>query len=138
MVAVALMLGGCSVIDRVAVRLNLDGSFDVATCEELDVVESMSAEVYEWSDELEDFTPLTIESIPTSISEGDVVRLEAPPASTNWDQMSFIVTGKIERSSGTRESMISGAFNREDLVVDEWIWPSGYFTQSIQECEIFD
>lgn len=138
MTLLALFLSGCSVIDRLAVRLNVDGSFDVATCERLDVVDTVSAEVYGWADDLDDFTPLRITSTPISLSVGEVIRLEAPPSTATWDQLSISMTGVWERPSGSLERTISGTFNREDLVVDEWLWARNYFAGSIQECEIVD
>lgn len=95
-------------------RLNSDGTLDVATCETLSAVSSASATFRHRKD---DETSTVVAAVPTPavIDEGDLVHFGPTPPPEDWDRVYFDILGK----DGSR---IGGTYDRADMHLDSWTW----------------
>ena len=130
--AVSVLLAGCSYVDRVAARLNTDGTLDFATCEAGD---PDSFEV-EWIlPESSTAVALPISSTPVvgDVEVGDYFRLESLAPRDEWEAVSV-------RSLGTSNGIeIDGRFSAEDLASGDWVWnQTGIFfgTVDVEHCDL--
>ncbi|NYD66373.1 hypothetical protein [Agromyces atrinae] len=135
-----ILLTGCQEVDRTALRLNEDGSFDFATCHVLSSITDVNAVAYERADgELASSPVLTSSDLPSEVAPGDVIHLSAP-SSDEWDQVSVVLEGVHTTRQGEGISWtIDGLFNRDDLDVGEWSWAkTGVFIGNVpvESCEL--
>jgi hypothetical protein len=131
-VAAVMLLSGCSVVQRTAIRLNEDGTLDFGSCE---VLSNVSAVTANYAAESGDQFPIAVDEPPTSINEGTVIHLGAPPMAVRWDSVSVYVSDDSEQFA------LSGDSYREDLTVGEWRWAqSGIFigTVDVTVCDLDD
>ncbi len=129
MVALVL-LSGCSVVQRTAIRLNDDGTLDFGSCETLSSISTVTANYVAESGEQ---FPITVDEAPDSVLEGTVIHLGAPPAAVRWDSVS------VDISDDSEQFVLSGDSYREDLTVGEWRWAqSGIFigTVDVTGCDL--
>ncbi len=119
-------------MNRVAARLNPDGSLDFATCD----ARNADAFEVEWiypSDSNIAPPPVVSTPIVGSVEEGDVFRLDASVPPDGWQSVSVNSVGH------TDGGWISGYFDAADLVGGEWAWnQTGIFIGSIdvEHCEL--
>lgn len=131
LVVVVALLTGCSYVNRVAARLNADGSLDFATCD----ARNADAFDVEWiypSDSTITPPPPTRTPIVGDVEQGDVFRLNTTTPPDGWLAVSVDSVG---HSSG----WISGYFDIADLVGGEWVWnQTGIFigTVDVEHCEL--
>ncbi|MFF2277294.1 hypothetical protein [Agromyces sp. NPDC058126] len=109
-------LSACSYVDRIAVRLNEDQTVDVLSCESLD--EISGARVY-----LDDDLSATLRADELTdsaggLTQGDVIWLSEVPMGGEWSILGLSVDGVLDSHGWT----LDGTFEREDLVVGEWVW----------------
>jgi hypothetical protein len=118
------MLTGCSYVNRVAARLNPDGSLDFATC---DARPAASFEV-EWSYPEGSTTPPVVTDTPIvgDVKVGDVFHLNASAPPGNWESVSV---NSVGYSDG---GWISGYFDAKDLASGRWVWnQTGIFVGTV-------
>lgn len=123
-------LAACQYLDRTAVRMNADGTFDVASCETLDGLDSADIDYYVRGT-AGTTTTVVAPSLPDVLTEGDVIHFGTAPAS-GWDRVSFSLVGADRWE-------ISGVFDQRDMVAGEWLWAqSGMFVFSVdvEHCAI--
>ncbi|MBH0099430.1 hypothetical protein I6E68_09805 [Salinibacterium sp. NSLL150] len=128
--AIAVLLAGCSYVNRVAARLNAEGSFDFATC---DARNTDSFDV-EWiGPEGELVGDVTSTSVKESVKAGDVFHLDAHTPTAEWESVSV-------RSEGlANEGNIAGHFDASDLATGDWVWnQTAVFigTVDVEHCEL--
>lgn len=129
--AVALALAGCSYVNRVAARLNADGSLDFATCDARDA-DSFEVE-WQYPDMTnEPAARVSVTPIVGQVEAGDVFHLDAIVPSDGWEAV--WVT-----SAGHDGGGISGLFRAQDLESGTWVWnQTGIFigTVDVEHCEL--
>lgn len=116
----ALVLAGCSPVERSAVRVNHDGTVDFASCIALGDVTDIDATTHlrtAPNGSVDDATEtrLTLEGTVTSLAVGQVITLRGLPQ--HWDRMDIYV-------DGTSES-VGAPIERDAIVVGEWYWGDG-------------
>ncbi|CAO1650513.1 Lipoprotein [Salinibacterium sp. NYA9b] len=111
--AIAVLLAGCSYVNRVAARLNAEGSLDFATC---DARNTDSFDV-EWiGPDGEPVGDPTSASVVGNVTTGDVFHLDAHTPTAEWESVSV-------RSEGLPgEGNIAGYFGAGDLASGDWVW----------------
>jgi len=130
MLAVGLSLAGCSYVDRVAARLNSDGSLDFATCEASDA-DSLEVE-WLYSDTTASAADVSVTPIVGDVEAGDVFRLDAIAPTDDWERV--LVSGVGQDGAG-----ISGYFRAKDLESGSWVWnQTGIFigTVDVDHCDL--
>lgn len=128
--AIAVLLAGCSYVNRVAARLNADGSLDFATC---DARNTDSFDV-EWiGPDGETVADPTSTSVVGDVATGDVFHLDARTPTAEWEFVSV-------RSEGlANEGNIAGHFAASELAAGDWVWnQTAIFigTVDVEHCEL--
>ena len=128
-VAIGILLAGCTVVSRIAARLNLDGTLDFASCE----AQSANFIRVEWNHP-EDSTAARIpgDVIPVvgEIEEGDVFHLESTAPMDEWESVSIETLGKLNSF---------GYFTAEELEGGDWVWNQtgiGIGTVDVEHCDL--
>jgi len=130
MLAIAVALTGCSHVDRVAARLNPDGSLDFASCDG-SRADSLEA-VWSYPRAANRTGVVSITPIDGDVEVGDVFHLHAVAPSDNWERVSV-------QSIAENEAPIFGYFPAEDLERGVWVWnQTGAFigTVDVEHCEL--
>jgi len=81
LLAVGVTLAGCSSVNRVAARINADGSLDFATCD------ARNADFFEvtWPDgESAEQSAMSVTRIIGDVQTGDVFHLDAVAPASGW------------------------------------------------------
>ncbi|EIC08094.1 hypothetical protein OR221_2085 [Microbacterium laevaniformans OR221] len=126
--AVGVTLAGCSSVNRVAARINADGSLDFATCD------ARNADFFEvtWSDdEAAEQSATSVTRIIGDVETGDVFHLDAVAPSC-WTSVTVASLG------GPRPG-ISASFRAEDFESDSWVWSQAgnFFGRvDVEHCEL--
>lgn len=119
-VVVLISLTACQYLPRTAVRLNSDGTLDIATCETLDDVSSVDFYVRRSDD-----PPTTVitDVLPARLDEGAVIHAGSVPPLDTWDRLDFSVVGEDEYE-------VWGLFDLSSLQPDEWTWAN------VERCDL--
>lgn len=128
-ILIAGLVAACSPVDRVAARLNGDGTVDFGICEGSRVDKFEVYWVYEVGSGPMVTTPVTGE-----LHDGDVFRLEVPPKTGDED---YLVVDGVRDDRIT----VSGHFYVEDLSPGEWAWnQTGVFVGAVdvEHCALDD
>ncbi|KIC59481.1 hypothetical protein RM52_03215 [Microbacterium hominis] len=129
LLAVVVTLAGCSDVNRVAARINADGSLDFATCD------ARNADFFEvtWSDdESAEQSAMSVTRIIGDIQTGDVFHLDAVAPASGW-------TSVTVASLGGQGPGILASFRAADLESGSWAWnQTGVFigTVDVEHCEL--
>ena len=130
MLTVGLLLSGCSYVNRVAARLNSDGTLDFGTCDARNA-DSFEVEwIYASSSSSE--RPVSTTPIVGNVEKGDVFHLDASAPPDAWQSV-------YVHSVGESGAGIFGYFDAADLSNGEWVWnQSGtYFgTEDVEHCDL--
>gem|GEM_PF-5299246 len=131
MTALLGSLTACQYLDRTAVRLNADGTLDVAICETLEAVASAEMQ-YNVRGSDAPPTTATPDTLPGRLEEGTVLDFGAVPSADDWDRLFFTVTGTDERT-------VSGVFDLRSMRHDEWTWANQGMLMlfaDVEHCEL--
>lgn len=129
LLAVGIMLAGCSSVNRVAARINADGSLDFATCDARD------ADLFEvtWSDgESAEQSATSVTRIIGDVQAGNVFHLDAVAPASGW-------TSVTVASLGGQGPGIFASFRPADFESGSWAWnQTGVFigTVDVEHCEL--
>lgn len=129
-VVVLVSLVACQYLPRTAVRLNSDGTLDIASCETIDDVSSAEVDFYfRRSDDAR--TTVAPDVLPARLGEGTVLHVGYVPSVDTWDRLYFSVTGAGERE-------ISGVFDLSSIQPDEWTWAKEGlpFNADVEHCDL--
>ena len=133
-VAVAVVLTGCSYVNRVAARLNSDGSLDFATCDERDIDGlEVNWEFIDVPSNDDDLVPAVTTPVTGEIKVGDVFHLDGLAPEGDWVRVS------VNGVEGGSYAHLYGAFSASDLAAGEWVWnQTGVFvgTVDVQHCDL--
>ena len=135
-----VVLAGCQAVDRTALRLNEDGSFDFGVCGSLsDITGGEVLSYLDESDASPDRVYLSTDDLPEDLNAGDIVHLPAPH-SDDWDRVQVAILGDYTSRAGEAyATTMTGLFERGNLQVGEWSWArSGVFigTVPVEGCDL--
>jgi hypothetical protein len=125
--ALALLLTGCTPVDRVAARLNANGTVDLGICQGGDLERF---ETYWLADEKSGSAVTT--AVDDKVRPGDVIRLDVAPRDAEVEYL------WVRGLQGDR-TVFDGQFAVDDLESGEWVWAqSGVFvgTVDVEHCEL--
>lgn len=128
LLAAGVTLAGCSYVNRVAARINADGSLDFATCD------ARNADYFEvtWSvGESVEQSARSVTRIIGDVQTGDVFHLDAV-APSGWTSVTVASLG------GPRPG-ISASFPAEDFESGSWAWnQTGVFIGKVdvEHCDL--
>lgn len=129
-VVVLISLTACQYLPRTAVRLNSDGTLDIATCETVDDVRSADVD---FSIFRSDDPPTTVvpDALPARLDEGTVIHVGSVPPLDTWDRLDFSV-------AGAREREVWGIFDLDSMQPDEWTWAKEGlpFRADVKHCDL--
>jgi hypothetical protein len=130
----AVLLTGCSYVNRVAARLNSDGSLDFATCDRADIDGlEVNWEFLDLASNADDLVPPVTTPLTGDVHVGDVFRLEGSAPEGNW------VNVTVNGVSGGSYASPYGQFSAADLASGDWVWnQTGVFvgTVDVQHCDL--
>lgn len=129
-VVVLVSLTACQYLPRTAVRLNSDGTLDIASCETVDDVSSAEVNFYvRRSDDAR--TTVVLDALPAALDEGTVLHVGSVPPVDTWDRLYFSVVGKDEYE-------VWGLFDLSSMQPDEWTWAKEGlpFNADVEHCEL--
>lgn len=114
----ALALAGCSYVNRVAARLNPDGSLDFATCDARNTDAFKVLWWYQTSERPVDYESRhpSVTDVVGDVEEGDVFHLDATDPGGSW------VWVQIYSARNDRGLSMSGSFDADDLKSGNWVW----------------
>lgn len=114
---VLVSLTACQYLPRTAVRLNSDGTLDIASCEPVDEVSSVEVDFYVRGSD-DPLTTVIPDVLPARIDEGAVLHVGYVPPVDTWDRLYFSVVGEDDYE-------VWGAFDLSPMRPDEWTWAEG-------------
>jgi hypothetical protein len=127
-----VLLAGCSYVNRVAARINPNGTLDFATC---DARDADSFDV-QWIYRDESNTPVApVSSTPIigEVEAGDVFHLDSSIPVDDWDSV------YVASSASGDEAGLFGNFDSADLSSGDWVWnQTGIFigTVDVKHCDL--
>lgn len=127
---VMVSITACQYLPRTAVRLNSDGTLEIASCETVDEVSSVDVDFYVRGN-ADPLTTIVPDVLPARLDEGAVLHVGYVPPVDTWDRLYFSVVGEDDYE-------VWGVFDLGPMRPGEWTWAQGGlpFDADIEHCDI--